>query len=425
LPKSSSSAAPESHLRTFVRGAAGTGVAVAARAAGALVLNKLLALYGGPGGLTQLAQFQNLMALFGALPTDGVQVGATTYLAPLAPGTPRHRLYLGAALGLTLALVAAAGLLLALAGGRDWPLGAAAIFTLAMALVASQALLSAALLAAGRRGAYVGLTVALSAVGPLAVVLMLGLGRPLGQVLLSYVGGQALTAGLAVGVAGRAGLWRGWQLAWPSRVAGRVLLRFLLTALSTLLFGRAVDYAVRAYLIAHFAPAATDQWQAVAKLADNYNLVMVALLSTVFYPRLAALAPRPAEQRRYVGTVAGLLAVGLAVGFGGLYMVRGWLLALLFAPRLAAAAPLLAPQLLGDWAKFLSWVFQYVLLVRARPGPYLAVQVASAALYAGLLGGLLPALGLPGVVLAHALRYGLLLLACLAWFYGRRAGRRP
>ena len=403
-----------------MRGSAGAGVAVVARAAGALLLNKLLAVYGGPGGLTQLAQFQNLMALFGALPADGVQAGATTYLAPLRPGTARYRLHLGAALWLTAGLVAAAGLLLGLLGGPDWPAGRAFFFTVVMGLVAGQALLGAALLAAGRPSSYAALAVAVSAAGLLAADGLLALGWPLAQVLLGYAGGQALMAGVGVGLARRAGLLTGWRWARPGGAALRGLSRFLLMALGGLLFGRAVDYALRAYLIAHFPPAATDLWQAVAKLADNYSLVVGAVLSTVFFPRLAALAARPAAQGRYVGVVAALLAVGLAVGFGGLYGLRRPVLAWLFAPRLAAAAPLLAPQLVGDWAKFLSWVFQYVLLVRARPGPYLAVQAASAVLYVGLLAGLLPPLGLAGVVLAHALRYGLVLLGCLAWFYGRR-----
>ncbi len=408
------------HLRTFVRGSAGTGVAVAARAAGALLLSKAMALYGGPGGLTQLAQFQSLMGLFGALPTDGVQAGVVAHLAPLRPGGARHRLWLGTALWLTALLVGAGGGLLLALGGAAWPVGRTAVFTAAMGLVCGQALLGAALLAAGRRGAYVALAVVLSALGTAAVAGLLAVGQPLGRVLLGYVGGQALTFGLALGLADRAGLLRGWRARpRPSRVALRGLLKFLLMAAGTLLFGRAVDYAVRAYLIAHFAPAATDLWQAVARVSDNSTLVVGAVLSTVFYPRLAALAPAPAEQRRYVGAVAGLLAVGLGAGFGLLFYFRSGLLALLFAPRLAAAAPLLAPQLLGDWAKFLSWVFQYALLVRARPGPYLAVQAGSAVLYAGLLAGLLPALGLPGVVLAHAARYGLLALGCVGWFYGR------
>ncbi|OGX89694.1 hypothetical protein [Hymenobacter coccineus] len=77
--------------------------------------------------------------------------------------------------------------------------------------------------------------------------------------------------------------------------------------------------------------------------------------------------------------------------------------------------------MLGDWAKFLSWVFIFQLTARARTGRYVAVQAASAVLYAGLLVGLVPALGLAGAVWAHALRYGALLLGC--GFFWLRSGR--
>ncbi|MGI4759345.1 MAG: hypothetical protein ACRYF0_01470 [Janthinobacterium lividum] len=406
------------HLRTFVRGSLGTGVAVGARTAGALLLSKLMALYGGPGGLTQLAQFQNLMALFGAMPTDGVQLGATTYLAPLRPGEPRHRLWLGTATWLVALLIGVAGLLLLVFGGPAWPAGRALVFTGAMLLVTEQALLSVALLAAGQRGAYVVLTTVLSALGAAAVAGLLALEQPLGRVLLGYVVGQALTCGLALRLASKAGLlqnWAGWG--WPRRVALRGLSRFVLIALGNLLVGRAVDYVVRAYLINHFAPSATDLWQAVVKLSDNYTLVVIAVLNTVFYPRLAALAAAPAEQRRYVGTVAGLLALVLAIGLGLLYALRQPLLTLLFAPRLAAAAPFMAPQLLGDWGKFLSWVFQYTLLVRGRVLPYLAMQAGCVLLYTSLLVNILPRLGLPGMVVAHAVHHSLVLLISAVWFY--------
>ncbi|WP_151088137.1 MATE family efflux transporter [Hymenobacter baengnokdamensis] len=400
----------------FVRGSLGTGAAVAARAVGALVLNKLVALYGGAGGLTQLAQFQNLMALFGALPTDGVQVGATARLAPLRPGSGRYRAWLGAALFLTTVVGLAAGAVLLATGGPRWSVGPVGLFTGAMLLVMGQALLSTALLAAGRRGAYVAQSVALSLLGTAAAAGALAAGWSLPRVLLAYVVGQALTLPLALGAARRAGLLQGLGLRWPSSSAQRGLLRFVLMAAGALLFGRAVDYAVRAWLMAHFAPAQTDLWQAVAKLSDNYTLVVTALLSTVFYPRLAALVAQPAQARRYLGAVLGLLATSLAAGLGAIYIFRDILLSLLFAPRLLAARDLLAPQLLGDWAKFLSWVFLYQLLARARTWPYLAVQAASAALYVALLAGLLPRFGLHGLVLAHAARYGVLVVACGAWY---------
>ncbi|QKG56016.1 hypothetical protein GKZ68_04790 [Hymenobacter sp. BRD128] len=425
-PRSAPAISLVAHLRTFVRGTAGTGAAVAARTAGALLLSKLLALYGGPGGLTQLAQLQNLMALFGALPTDGVQLGATTYLAPLRPGSPRFGLWLGAAAWLIASLVGGAGLLLLLFGGPAWPAGRALVFAGAMLVITLQALVGVTLLVAGRRTGYVVLTTVLSALGPAAVAALLALGQPLSRVLLGYVVGQALTGGLALRLASRAGLLRGWPgRFWPSHVALRELTKFLLMALGNLLFGRVVEYAVRAYLMAHFAPSATDLWQAVVKLSDNYTLVAIAVLNTVFYPRLAALAAAPAEQRRYVGTVAGLLALVLAGGLGVLYVVRQPLLTWLFAPRLAAAAPLLAPQLLGDWAKFLSWVFQYTLLVRARPLAYLAMQAGGVMLYTSLLVNILPRLGLPGMVITHAVHYSLMLLISAAWFYfGQASGRQ-
>lgn len=108
-----------------------------------------------------------------------------------------------------------------------------------------------------------------------------------------------------------------------------------------------------------------------------------------------------------------VLAPALALGLGFVFVARDALLPLLFAPRLLAARALLGPQLLGDWAKFLGWVFIFQLTARARTGRYVAVQAASAALYAALLVALVPGLGLAGAVWAHALRYGLLLLGCV------------
>jgi PST family polysaccharide transporter len=197
-------------------------------------------------------------------------------------------------------------------------------------------------------------------------------------------------------------------------------------AVGGLLFGRAVDYAVRAWLLAHYG-ALTDLWQAVAKLSDSYTPVVAAVLSTVLYPQLAALAGQPAQARRYQWAVLALLAIGLGLALGLVYGLRDWLLPLLFARRLLAARSLLGPQLLGDWAKFLGWVLLYPLLMRARPLPYLAVQAVSAAVYVGLLAALLPRLGLAGTVLAHAGRYGLLLAAYLGWelLAHRRRGAGP
>ena len=404
----------QSLIRQFLRGSLGAGVAVGARAVGALVLNKLVATLAPAGGLTLLAQFQNLMALLTALPNDGVHVGLVKYLAPLRPGSPRYRAWLGAALALNAAALLAGAAVAGAGGALPGGGGAGALLLLGVAALMGQGLLGAALLAAGRQWAYVGLSGALAALGTGAAAAALAGGWPLPRVLLAYLLGQGLALGPALGLAGRAGLLRHFRLARPlSRLALRRLGQFLLMAVSTLLFGKAVDFALRGHLLTAYGPARADLWQAVAKLSDNYTMVFAAVMSSVFYPRLAALAGQPAAARAYLRAVLALLAPLLAVGLGLLYAGRDWLLPLLFAPRLLAARELLAPQLLGDWAKFLSWVFIFQLTARARTGPYVAVQAGSAAVFAALLAALLPRFGLQGAVLAHAARYGLLLAGCI------------
>ena len=407
---------PPTHspLRHFVRGSLGTGVAVGARAAGALIINKLIATYAPAGGLTLLAQFQNLMAMLTALPNDGVQVGLVKYLAPLRPGSPRYRLWLGAATALNAAAILAGAGVLAGRGLLGWGWGSLLAFVLGITLLTGQTMLGAALLAAGRLRAYLGLTVLLAGLGTGAVALTLWANYPLRVVLLAYLLAQGLTLGPALGLAARAGLLHHWRLNAPvSRLALRRLGSFLLMAVSTLLFGKAVDYVLRDYLLHTYGPARTDLWQAVAKLSDNYTMVFAALMSSVFYPRLAALAGQPRVARGYLLTVLGLLAPVLAAGLGLIFACRNWLLPLLFSPRMLGAREFLAPQLLGDWAKLLSWLFIFQLTAKARTGPYVAVQAGSAAVFAGLLAVLLPRFGLEGAVLAHAGRYGLLLLACV------------
>ncbi|WP_310393143.1 hypothetical protein [Hymenobacter sp.] len=402
-----------SPIRQFVRGSLGTGVAVTVRAAGALVINKLFATYAPAGGLTLLAQFQNLMALLTTLPNDGVHVGLVKYLAPLQPGSPRYRAWLGAALTLNAAALVVGGAVLAGRGLLDWGWGYTVAFLAGIALLLGQGLLGAALLAAGRLRAYLGLSATLAVLGTSAVAAALLGHRSPPEALLAYLLAQGLTLAPALGLAARAGLLRGVRLAAPvSRLALRRLGQFLLMAVSTLVFGKAVDYVLRDYLLATFGPARTDLWQAVAKLSDNYTMVFGAVMSSVFYPRLAALAGQPAA-RNYLLGVLKLLAPGLAAGLGLIFVCRDWLLPLLFAPRLLAAREFLGAQLLGDWAKFISWLFIFQLTARARTGPYVAVQAASAAVFAGLLALLLPRFGLQGAVLAHAARYGLLLLACV------------
>jgi PST family polysaccharide transporter len=396
---------------------------VGARAAGALLLNKLLAVYGGPGGLTLLAHFQNLLALFTTLPNDGTHVGVVKYLAPLQPAGRRYRAWLGAAVALN-------GAVLLLGLGLLWlvpgPLvsvfhptpGWLLLFGLGVVCLTLYALVGTMLLAASRLRAYIALSVTLSMLGPaaVAVVLLYSEGPPAAsKALLAYLLAQGATLLPGLWLARRHGLLpplRGRL----SKVALVALSKFLLMAIGLLLFGKAVDFAVRELLVRQFGLTQTDLWQAVVKLSDNYTMVLAAIMSSVYYPRLASLAAQPAAQKQWVRTVLRLLVPVLAVGLLLIYGLRAWLLPLLFEARFAAAAGLLAPQLLADWFRFIAWPLIMILTAQAQVGRYVAVQAGSAVVYALALALLLPSFGLYGALLAGVGRQGLLLLWC-GWYF--------
>ncbi|TGE20128.1 MATE family efflux transporter [Hymenobacter elongatus] len=424
-PDDSSATSPSSAplvggISRFLRGAFSSGIAVGARTAGALLLNKLMAVYGGPSGLTLLAHFQNLMALFTTLPNEGVHVGIVKYLAPLRAGAGRYRAWLGAGLVLNgLALLVGTAVLLL---GRQSLVGVfrpsaawVALFAAGIGLLTGNTFGGAVLLAAGRLRPYVWLTTVLSAAGVAGVAGALYSGLAVEKVLLAYLLAQGCTLVPTLVVCARHGLLM--PLRGPvSRAALRGMGRFVLMAVSVLLFSKIVDFVLRDVLIRSFSLAQTGMWQAVAKLSDNYTMVFSAVMGSVYYPRLAAVVGQPVAARGYVRTVLLVLAPVVALGLGLLYLLRDWLLPLLFDPQFLAARDLLAPQFVGDWAKFLTWTFLFLLMAKAHVGRYVAVQAGSAALYVALLAVLLPRYGLLGAPLAHAARFGILLLGCLVYF---------
>ncbi|UOQ82128.1 hypothetical protein [Hymenobacter sp. 5414T-23] len=362
------------------------------------------------------------MALFTTLPNDGVHVGLVKYLAPLRAGSGRYRAWWGAGLLLNAgALLVGFGVLViaptSLIGVFQPTLAWGLLFALGITLLTGHAFLVSVLLAAGRLRQYVVLTVLLSGLGVGAVAGVLVLGGSSQTALLAYLVAQGLTLVPTLGLAYRAGLLPrlSGRFSWP---AVRGVSRFLLMAVSVLLFGKSVDFAMREVLIQQLGLAQTDLWQAVAKLSDNYTMVFSAIMGSVYYPRLAALTAQPLQRRALVRAVLSLLAPVVLVGFVLLWLLRGWLLPLLFNQHFAAAAPLLAPQLVGDWAKFLTWALLFLLTVRAQVGRYVLVQAASAVLYALLLIWLVPRYGTMGAPLAHAARYWVLLPSCL-WYFRR------
>ena len=390
-----------------------------------LALTKLIALYFGPAGITLLAHFQNLVALFTTLPNDGTHAGLIRFLAPEKTGSVTFRGYLftGLLLNFLLFLVLAAFLLI-------WPEtyfspflneGSGPGFWLWVLLfLAGMLLLLVFLLgltvwqAKQRLPRYLVAQVA-AAAGSLVLVAIFAPRFSLPQTLLAYLAGLSLPVWWLLFVALKN---KRYWLQKPDfkKLYFRQLSTFLLMALSVLVGSKLVDFWVRDHIMEQFGNGPTGFWQAAVKLSDNYTMVFLAVLGLAYYPQLSARLAAPETVKAFVKPIFWTLSGAVLLGLVLVYGLRDWLLVLLFQQDFLPARTLLPYQLAGDLFKLSSWLLAYLLMAQEKVKLYIGLNLASAALYGALVLWLTQDLQMAGVVEAHFWRYLVFWLFLVIWF---------
>lgn len=412
-------------MQRFLKLTGWSAVSVVFRTGSTLALNKLVALFYGPTGITLLAHFQNLIALFITLPNDGVNIGLVRFLAPENPESSAFKSYLVNGLLLNLFIFLGVGSILLLwpetyfspfipalnaADKSLWFLVFFAGILLLQALFFLQTIWQAKL----QLNRYVLLQLG-SATGGLAVAAFFASDSPLAVTLLAYLVGMSLPVWVL-------------SLVYFKRISGsfsgltiqkkhlRQLLAFLGMGGSVLVSSKLVDFWVRDFMMASFGTAETGFWQAAAKLADNYTMVFISVLGLAYYPQLANRMAAPASLKGFIRPVFWGLSLAVLLGLALVYFLRDWLLVLLFQEAFLPAGELLPFQLAGDFFKLTSWVLAYVLMAQEKVKIYIGFNLISAALYGGLVWWLTTQLGLSGVVEAHFWRFLLTWLFLVIWF---------
>ncbi|KAA9340753.1 MATE family efflux transporter [Adhaeribacter soli] len=409
----------------FVKLTGWSAVSVVFRTGSTLVLNKLVALSYGPAGITLLAHFQNLIALFTTLPNDGVNVGVIRFLAPEKPDTANFRSYLvsGLVLNLLIFILVSSFLLLwpetyfePFIPGLGEPEKTGWFLAFFAGILLLQALFFVMTVWQAKQQLHWYLLMQIgSAAGGLALAASVAFSYSLPITLLAYLVGMGLPVLIL-------GLWR-WRKTSAAilKLAGqrkhfRQLLVFLGMGASVLISSKLVDFWVRDYMMNSFGVKESGFWQAAAKLSDNYTMAFLSVLGLAYYPQLAARLGQPASLKEFIRPVFWGLGAAASAGLLLFYFLREWVLLLLFQPEFLPAAKLLPYQLTGDFFKLTSWLLAYLTMAQEKVKLYIGVNLVSAALYGLLVWWFTQTFGLSGVVQAHFWRYLLFWLFLFVWF---------
>ncbi|ALI98173.1 hypothetical protein DC20_03245 [Rufibacter tibetensis] len=389
------------------------------------MINKLFAVYYGPQGITLLAHFQNLIALLTTLPNSGINVGLIRHLAQHEPDSASYRSYfwMGLSLNLLTFLGGIAAIILFPAFflerfSQEIPVQPGItefwIFLCLFVLLLLHLFWLSVLLAKQALRAYVYLSLLTSVIS--IGVTWWAVGRvELSSALVLFLTGQSISGLVGMAVVIFKGLVPRWQWGWSPDVV-RNLGKFLVMALSTLVGAKLIDFVVRELAIQQFSMVETGLWQSVVKISDSYTMVYVSILGMVYYPKIAALLPQPQALQVYVKSIFYLLVPALAVGLLIFWWQRDFFIQLLFHREFLAARDLMNYQVLGDFLKMTAWVLSYIITVQARVKLYILTQLGSGLLYVTLVACLMPLLGIEGLPIAYAVRYGVFLVFHLYLF---------
>jgi len=390
-----------------------------------MVSVKITAVYLGPSGVALVGQLTNLLSFITGIATNGSNTAVTRFTAEYRNEPNRIDTILASGLKLSLAVsLLLAIVLVALSkllaqrlfhdDQYDWVIGLLALctplivitplltgfitglkeFTVTSKITMVSTFVSFLL--------FVGMTVRYGIAGGLAAVII-------GTAMVFFVA-------LPWGFSKR--FFSIKQFALPANAADvRRILSFFPLAIVHSIAMPLVLILVREYIADNSGMAAAGHWQAVWSVSGVYLTVFMSSMSLYFMPRISELQNPKELAREIQKTLVGVIVL-VALAALAIYLLRDFVVFLLYTPDFLPMRELFAYQLLGDVMRMAAWSLGFVLVAKDFHRCYVFLEILIPTLFYGGTIILFPTFDSQAVPLAYAAAYTVNFL--LAFFALRR-----
>ena len=367
----------------------------------------------GTSGITLLSHFQNLTALFTLLPSEGVNRSVMKYWSDTEMTEKEKKQIFKTGFWVT-GLIFCLTLAVLYFWQREYffdrfilqltPQKFLMVFIPAVFLMLMSGYLNSVILALRKVKIYAIINI----IGLVLLVAAVYLGVKYGtidQALLSFALGYGLMAFIALAylLYHRKNIQLGFGK--PDGKSLKRIWKFIAMALSAIIFGKLLDFAVRDYVIDLYGLDRTGLWQSVAKMSTSYLLVFTGTVGVIYYPKMASLIHDKVALKSYVSRIMGFVSFVSVICLGVYFLNKEFILKLFFDNGFERAAYLVRYQVVGDFFCILSYLLAYLLSARVETMKYVGAQILSAVIYVGLLSVLLQHYELEALTLAYMWRY--------------------
>ena len=194
---------------------------------------------------------------------------------------------------------------------------------------------------------------------------------------------------------------------YRERLDRKMLRRFLNYSAMTLVSLSVVPVSqmlLRGYVISEISMTEAGWWEAMNRISNVYLMVITTSFSIYYLPRLSVIK-EISELRYEIFKCYKVIIPILLSGLTLVYLLRHFVVMILFSPDFYPMESLFIWQLLGDFFKISSWLLAFLMVAKSMTKTFIATEVVFSGLFV-VLGYLFMNLnGVVGITQAYFVNY--------------------
>lgn len=377
-----------------------------------LVSVKVVAAIIGPAGVALVGQLSNFSTMLLNFSNGCIGSGVTKYLAEFKDDKDATAQYLSTALRITVVCSLICGISLIvlhsllselIMQSRDYGY-VFIIFGITILLYGLNNLLLSIVNGFKEFRRYVYINIANSIVGVTFTVLLV-LTWGLEGALVSAVTYQSVMLFITLWILRKTPWlrWSNFTQKFSKLVATRYF-KFALMSLTTVICVPISQMLLRGYVMAEISEVEAGLWEGMNRISSMYLMVITSSFAVYYLPRLSEITD-PLELRREIYKSYAIIVPALIAGFALIYLLRFFIIKLLFTPEFAPMQSLFLWQLLGDFFKICSWLLAFLMVAKAMAKAFITTEIVFCLTYI-VMGFLLIHLnGIVGLCQAYLANY--------------------
>lgn len=389
-----------------------TFIATAIKIVAGLVINKAVSIYIGPSGLALIGQFQNASQLSMTVAQGGINAGVTKYTAEYGPESDELPKLWSTAAKITLCCSLAVGLVLILFSQyiseytfkTEQYRYVFVTFGFTIIFFTANQLLLSVLNGLKEIKTFITINITQSIYSLVFTTLLITFWG-LNGALIAMVTNQSI---VFISV-----LWRlrNHKLILTNNfkqkfdnAQGRKLLAYSAMALTSACTVPISHLFVRNYLGENLSWDQAGYWQSMWYISSMYLMVVTTALSTYYLPRLSEITSKIDLRSELKHGYLIIIPIVIVLSFA-IYLLRDFIIWLLFTEDFKPMRDLFKWQLIGDVVKVCAWLLAYLMLAKAMVRSFILTEVIFSFSFVILSIYFVELFGLVGMTYAYTLNY--------------------